>query len=109
MAQPQTAPIGLVRPPPTFNPSPKTRFREMGDAVSKHHALLEQRELERALDLAVLEYQLQASRKVTDTNTALAFGYKMIGVQEFLDTFKLLAEVQRLPPQVISDNLEHRA
>jgi len=108
MANLTTAPFGSIRQTPTFNPSPKTRFRESGDSISKHRALLESGEFQRALDYALLEYQLQAAAQVRDTNAALAFGYKMIGVQEFISTLKLLSEVPRMPTPAVTENLDHK-
>lgn len=98
-----------IKAPPVFNPSPKNRFRESGDNISKHRALLEMREFDRALDFAQLQYTLQASSRVTDANGALALGYKLLGVQEFISTLKTLSEQQIVPNQTVAENLDHKA
>lgn len=107
MANTPSLQIGLNRP--VINPSPKHRFRESGDNISKHRALLEMREFDRALDFAVLQYTLQASSRVGDANGAVALGYKLLGVQEFIATLKTLSEVVPVPTQTVNENLDHRA
>lgn len=104
-----TLPIGVSRPRPNFNPSPKTRFRSSGDNIKAHRDLMEQHAFDRALDFACLQYQTQAASRVQDANGALALGYKILGVQEFIATLKMLSEE---PPQIVTEppaNLDHKA
>ncbi len=104
-----TLPVGVSRPRPNFNPSPKTRFRSSGDNIKAHRELMEQHSFDRALDFAALQYQMQAASRVQDANGALALGYKLLGVQEFIATLKMLSEE---PPQIVNqppENLDHKA
>lgn len=105
----QTPPLTIGAQRPNFNPTPKFRFRESGDNISKHRALLEQREFDRAIDFALLQYQLEAASQVKDANGACALGYKILGVQEFVQTLKTLSEISPMPPRVPDQNLDHKA
>lgn len=105
-ATPPTPP--LVRQSHIINPSPKTRFREQADNITRHRSLVEMREFNRALDFACLQYQIQAATVVQDANTALAFGYKMLGVQEFITVLKTLSEEATRPASPTDHNLDHK-
>lgn len=104
---PETAPRILTSV--KFNPSPKTRFRQHSDNLKHHRDLLEQVAFDRAMDFGLLQYMTQAASRVQDANGALALGYKILGVQEFLSTVKLLSEDMPVPPPQPTGNLEHRA
>lgn len=71
--------------------------------------MLEQPSFDRALDFAMLQYQLQAATQIHDTNGGLAYGYKMLGVQEFVSILRTLSEEVRLPAPNNDSNLNHRA
>lgn len=88
-----------------MNPSPKVRFREMGDSISRHKALLESRELERGLDFALLQYQVEVSSQIKEGNSAMAAGYRILGAQEFLSVFRTLTVVPLTPTPRAEDNL----
>lgn len=92
-----------------MNPTPKTRFRQNGDNIRHHRELLEETSFDRALDFALLQYQLQASSRVQDANGALALGYKLLGVQEFISTLKTLSEETPVPTMEQHGNLDHKA
>jgi hypothetical protein len=92
---------------PVINPSPKTRFMRTAEHCSKHRALVDLHEFERASDYAMLEY---AARLSATTEPALASvtALKIQGAHEFLQTFRNLAEpAARFSAPVISDNLNH--
>lgn len=98
-----------MNPPPT-NPSPKTRFQESPDNISRHKALLETRELQRGLDFALAEYSAQLALSVSENpNLATVAGLKSTGVHEFLMTFKTLAAMPVRPVHMPSQNLDHKA
>lgn len=106
MATPlNTAPIG-IQSPPSFNPSPKQRFRERANNIALHKDLLALPEFERAIDFAVLEYHRKVSAEIKDTNSALAAGYKMQAVTEFLDVLRTLTEFRVPIGQMVNDNLQ---
>lgn len=103
----QTAPIGIQRV--VFNPSPKSQFRESAVNIREHRALLENPAFERALQFAQLEYQRHSASLIRDGNGALAHGYKLLGVQEFLSCLKLLSEETLVSAPTPPSNLDHRA
>lgn len=104
-----TAPIGIVTPGPIVNPSPKNRFRLTKGFVGEHRAMLESPAFDRALDFAMLQYQLQAGAQIQDTNGGLAYGYKLLGVQEFVAVLRTLSEEVRIETAKNDENLNHRA
>lgn len=103
----QTPTIGTNRQPPNLNPSPKTRFRESGDNISKHKALLEMREFDRAIDYAFMQYQADLAARCADANGAMAMGLKLCGAHEFVQTLRTLTEVAKVLPVPQDDNLRH--
>lgn len=87
-----------------INPSPKTRFQQSTDSISKHRAMVDTREFSRAADFAMLQYQRELSIK--ESNPAV-LGMKLVGAQEFLNTMTMLAETIELKPlPKTSDNLQ---
>ena len=105
MSTPPTAQVGLVRPPVDANPPPKARFRESADNISKHRALVESREYQRAWDFGMLQYLRQLSLEVKDTNSALAAGYKLVAAFEIQRTINSLSELPKTTIQMPNDNL----
>jgi hypothetical protein len=93
------------------NPSPKARFHESKDNISKHRDLIASREFERAIDFALLEYQRYMAQGPMDSNVnqALAGHYKQMGAVEFVHILKTLAEEAPIPPVRVMDQLDHRA
>lgn len=95
---------------PTINLSPKGRFLQSNDNVSRHRAMLETREFERASDFAMVQYCAAISESVKDANSACAAGFKLQGAFEYAHTFRNLSEQPQRPPgPVIKDNLNHEA
>lgn len=95
--------------PPAINPTPKQRFQESPDNISKHKALLENRELQRAIDFSLAEYSAQLALTVSENpNLATVAGLKSTGVHEFLMTFKMLATNPPKPVHTPSQNLDHK-
>jgi len=98
-----------LKPPPNLNPSPKAQFRESGENISKHRALLESREFHRAIHYAKTQYWRQLAMATPDNNYAMAMGWKMIGVEEFLAVLMNLSESPPAPSAAVNNNLDHRA
>lgn len=95
---------------PNVNPTPRARFQESADNISKHRALIESREAQRAFDFAQLEYAAYLAQMVTDNPQSAAFaGLKLSGMMEFASVFKNLGEqpVRIVPAR--SENLDHSA
>jgi hypothetical protein len=88
------------------NPTPKQRFQESNDNISKHLKLVDSHEYQRAIDFAMLEYVDSTLSSIRDQGTAMVAGIKLLGAHEFLREFRDLSEVQTLiRPQTIVDNL----
>jgi hypothetical protein len=88
------------------NPTPKQRFQESNDNISKHLKLVDSHEYQRAIDFAMLEYVDSTLSSIRDQGTAMIAGIKLLGAHEFLREFRDLSEVQTLiRPQTIVDNL----
>ena len=88
--------------PSQVNPSPKTRFQESDNNISKHHTLIESGEYQRAEDFALMHY---ARVLAADTaNSAdpksgknpqvegMVNAWKLAGAQEFVNELRNLAE-----------------
>lgn len=91
---------------PNVNPTPRQRFQSVKGCIEAHRSLLEIPAFDRALDHACLEYQTRLGNEATDPNRAMAVGFKMAGMFEFLTILKTLAEAApTAPPKPPSDNL----
>lgn len=90
-----------------INFTPKARFMQSQDNISKHRKLVDTREFERGCDFALLEYQRQVTNDARDGNTAAAAALKIRGALEFLHVFRTLSEQPlRASPVIVSDNLQ---
>lgn len=97
-------------PEPNLAPTPKFRFRESPNNISEHRTMIESRPFQRAIDFALLNYQLAVAQTVTDNPQNAAYaGLKMAGVQEFLFMLKTLSEEPRIVRTVKEENLDHKA
>ena len=94
---PQAAPL---------NPSPKARFQQAPDNISKHRALVDSKEFQRACDFALLQYQAELSQRIVDGTNAAANYFRMLGAQEFIQTMRLLSESTPRVTVVDPDNLK---
>jgi hypothetical protein len=98
--------------PPNTNPSPKLRFRESSDNISKHKRLIELPEFDRACAAAQAQMNWQMVQMNTPTaNDYAVIGMKMAGVHEFLAILRNLAEAPASPlPKIVDrDNLREPA
>lgn len=80
-----------------INPSPKTRFQQSGNNVSEHRKLIDLPAFQRGVDMALLQYQATVAEQVRDGNSAASAGLRLLGVHEFLTTFRLLSEPAEIP------------
>lgn len=98
-------------PAANVNPTPRARFQDSKDNVSKHRDLIASREFERAIDFALAEYQRIMAAGPVDSNPQLALAghYKQMGAVEFVHVLRNLAEPPPLPPTRVSDQLDHKA
>lgn len=91
--------------PPNTDPTPKTRFLALPDAVKHHRAMMEDRAFERGIDFALLQYQVELAGKCTDANAAMRTGLCLLGAQEFVHILKTLSETSKLSQVARNDNL----
>lgn len=89
--------------------SPKTRFQESGDNISKHREMLQSREFERAIDWGLLQYSKMLCDEPGDLNQCASKHLRMQGAHEFVRVMFNLAEspVAALTNDIM--NLDHRA
>lgn len=93
---------------PNLNPAPKFRFQESADNITKHRSMVEDRTFQRAIDFALMQYQLQVAREVLDNpQLASVAGYKNAGAVEFVNVLKNLSETPQLIRQDQPVNLNH--
>jgi len=86
------------------------RFRESGQNISDHRAMVATRAFQRACDFAQLEYQAQLATRLMENPGEAAFaGLKMTGAVEFLLTMRALSEAPMPPRRVPTPNLDHTA
>ncbi len=93
------------------NPSPKARFVSSPTLVKSHRDLLADNQLQMSMDFALLQYQATLTNNMpSDMAGAAAVGLRLLGAQEFVSTFRLLAETANLPaPAKNNGNLDHSA
>jgi hypothetical protein len=91
------------------NPSPKARFQESADNVSKHRDLIQTREFQRAVDFALLQYAAKLHDETNgNLNVAAGAHLRMTGAHEFLFTLRNLAESTDFPARrAETPNLDH--
>lgn len=97
-----------------INPHSMERFQNIPGACDAHHELLANPAFQRAEDMAVLfcnrAWSSNAAKSQNPQQEAMINGIKSLGVQEFLATFRGLAErpLEVLPPGR-SRTLNHNA
>jgi hypothetical protein len=92
---------------PPRNPTPKERFQQVGTFMKRHHDLVDNEMFNTSTDFAMLQYQAQVGRQITDANSAMLAGLKLQGALEFLGVLKNLGETTVLPPRRPDDNLKY--
>jgi len=92
------------------NPSPKARFQESQDNISKHRDMIQSREFQRASDFALLQYQIKLAAETNgNVNLAAAAHMKLCGAAELLLVMRNLGETFELAIGGVDDtgNLRH--
>ena len=90
------------------NPTPKNRFLDSGDNISKHRKMVDQPEFQRACDFAMLQYTAGLTNEIKDINSATACGLQLLGAQQFLLVLRNLSEVPKAPTNIVPAGLNHR-
>lgn len=91
------------------NPTPKARFQESGDNISKHREFLQTKEFERAIDWALLQFQFRLCEEGGDLNQCASKHLRMQGAHEFILTLRMLAETPMRETIANITNLDHKA
>lgn len=81
----------MIEPLP-INPTPKLQFQQSSDNIAKHKRLLEMTELERGINFALLQMQADLADRPTDGNAAAANWFRIMGANDFIKTFRELAQ-----------------
>lgn len=91
------------------NPSPKARFLTSKTETQAHRSLMQRADLQRSLDVALMEYQGQLAVRTADKefNHCAAAHLKMVGALEFINTLKNLDVVSVSTTTRPNDNLDH--
>lgn len=94
---------------PPFNPnqSPKQRFTSVAKWIGDHRLLVDSESFTRAIDMALLQYQQQATENITDGNGAGSAGLRIRGAIEFVRVLKNLSENPTAVSSRPDDNLRH--
>lgn len=93
------------------NPTPQARFQQLSTNITQHRALIEKPELDRAIDVALLEYQRQLVMvgPPENFNMAASAHIRMTGALEFIQVLRNLAETPRAFTAVTRGQLDHKA
>lgn len=95
---------------PIANPTPKAKFQESNDNISKHRAMVDSREFERAQDVGLLEHTAAIALTFNPTSQveAIAAAFRIRGALEYAMQMRMLAE-KPLPPRPVTPvgNLDH--
>jgi hypothetical protein len=87
--------------------SPRQRFQQSGDNISKHRALVDNNDFNRAIDCAVNQLSIQLASNMPDSQAGMIAGFKLAGAQEFIAILKGLAETTPAPQATAIKNLNH--
>jgi hypothetical protein len=95
--------------PINVNPSPKVRFQESAQNISKHRDMIQTAEFQRACDYSLMQMQWILAQDKTDSfNAKAANQLKMDGVLEYLAIFRTLGEQPQAAPRILdTGNLAH--
>lgn len=92
--------------PIPVNPSPKARYLSDATVVRRHKELTQSGIFQHAVDMALLQFQVELSQQKVDGVGAAANHFKVTGALEFVNLLKGLAETPlRMPARKDRDNL----
>lgn len=97
-------------PAPNTNPTPKQQFQESKDNISKHRALIESGEFQRAIHYALLQHDRTLCEVMpNDLGSAGSNFLRSQGARMFVD---ILLKLGEMPPAPVTSspiiNLDHR-
>lgn len=90
----------------TENITPKQRFQRSGLKLSNHRDLVASESFIIGAETALLEYQAKITSQITDGNTAMAAGFRLMGAQELVNCIRNLADTVPNLKTVVNDNLK---
>jgi hypothetical protein len=96
-----------------LNPTPKAKFQSEEANVKAHHALLESPAFEYAEQVAMLQFSRSLAKELETSGnpqlTGMVNGFKLLGVQQFMAEFRMLAEKGTAPqPPGVARTLDHK-
>ena len=93
-----------------INLTPKERFCEAADSVTKHRDLVDSVEFQRGCDFAMLEMTRLLSDQVNTANESIPAALMIRGAHEFVKVFRNLSEKPSpLPAQPANRGLNYKA
>ena len=104
--QPTTPPT--VSAPINPNQQPRQRFQLDAARIRLHREMVDSETFLKGVDYAILQFSGALATQVSDSNTAMAAGYQLLGAWTFLATLKTLAETPQKPAKIVDlSNLDH--
>lgn len=90
------------------NPLPKTRYQSNATVIREHREMVDSMVFQRAVDMALLQYQAELCGRNGDMSAAAGSHFKATGALEFLHILKTLSESAPAVPRTVDrDNLKN--
>ena len=104
--QPTTPPT--VSQPVNPNQQPRQRFQLDAGRIRLHREMVDSDTFLKGVDYALLQHSGALAAQVTESQSAMAAGYQLLGAWTFLATLKTLAEIPQKPAKIVDlSNLDH--
>lgn len=75
--------------------------------IRLHRDLVDSQPFQIGSDFAMLQFAGWLATQVSDSNSAMAVGYQLLGAYSYLATLKSLAEIPKVPARIDNANLDH--
>jgi hypothetical protein len=106
--QPTPTTPQTVTQPVNPNQQPRQRFQLDAARIRLHREMVDSETFLKGVDFALLQHSEALVAQVSDSNTAMAAGYQLLGAWRFLATLKTLAETPQKPAKIVDiSNLNH--
>lgn len=95
---------------PIITPTPKQQFMADPKRVANHRRITEDAHLQDSINMALLQFQHDLTKNMSEANGAAAAAFKIKGALEFVDClFKLSQAAPRIIPKATSQEIDFRA
>lgn len=89
---------------PNVNPTPKQKFQSVTIQVSAHRELMQNGDLNRSIDIALLEMQRRQGQVASlDVASAATNHFKVQGALDFVSILRNLGETAELPKTALDN------